>query len=504
MKRFIVLVGILFLFSCGKKSVRSSGYEFPKIHYGELPKEVLPKNIDETEMKKEIPPLQKAYLSFYLHPARSFSDVDDELIQAFRGERFAENLDRNVELRKSFDLYTNLILKYPTEKAFLALRAGKTLLKLKDWNRSSRYLYQAYIDGDRSSELFYALSLVQKYKEHDLKKALVTALQVDPTQLWTSAQDYEVYLAELYADLGNLEQAKITYHKAVVRNPERFFVRYDLLPFYVEHKDFEDAKKYLKQSYDYLMSLTNQAFHKKAVSQKIYLNRANGEETFEYAFNLSDRFIHHPNLLYYLPSMHIQKRILSSGLSLPVKETKEKRWDKIYYNLMEDIWNNGNASSFVLLEALPSHTNMKSDFAKTGSSIKKLYFYNPVFIQILPTNDVWISTNTNGMSEGEFELVTNENHLIWMTNLQINHLIHISKMAVDEDQTWDYLAVGIVASNEVSFTFILPKTQTCITKNVWIDTPNARLVVQDIDQNGKKDWYLLDQGVSLLNPPMSP
>lgn len=488
MKKLLILLffPMLFFISCGKTSVQ------PEIG--------LKKTIQPEENKISI--IQKTNFSFiYLQYNTNKTLLDNlqgdtnfsEFIDGVSNE-MASALNRNKNLSNAIVIYERLTNKFDLEKGYLFQRMGISYFKLKNLSKANKYINQAIMENTANPELTYYKSLLLMYYNKNPGGALDLINRTDLDSIPVSKQDLLVYQGSLQEALSNPSAALNYYQTALNIDPLRFYQNYDLTYFLLKSGNDEKAKTYQQESFAGLMGLKKDGFTLKAYVQAINVNRALKRETLSIHFNLQDIYNVYNNILYNYSNPETIDRIKSAHLQIPQIERKKPS----YYALLEDFADTKNSSAIFLVEGLAGVTNIANGYPKISAGIYKLMITNTAMILLSATNIYLISTNSNDVNS-RLTIQTNQSNIIFMTNADFTYYWGSYKYDVDNNGIWDFIEVGFNGSNQVEMEIFHPENSRVDTIQFPIKRAGTVFVIQDINNDGKNEYILLDDKVTLLN-----
>ncbi len=426
---------------------------------------------------------------------------NDDFLNALTNEFDGFQLSREKSLKKAISLYEQMTNQFEEEAGFLHQRIGECYFKMKNYQQSDEYLNLAILENVENSELFYYLAMIKYYYKKDLNGSEYYIDKINPEDLYIGRQDFLVFKAILEWELGNKDIAYTTCQIAIDIDPARFYKNYDLLPVYVHDGEFQEAEQYLKKSSSILMMLKQKKYHIKACNQMIYLNRMLKKPTFSMDLKLTYGFDIYPNILYFSKNIQSIDRKKSVSLQIPLFEKRQSRSDKnenAYSPVFED-YMDYNSNSFILLtECILGVSNVVNRFPEMSFPMPKLYCSNTISLILSPTNRYIITSNSNDNILSN-DIITNQSNLIYSLNSDFTYLININKFN-EISGSWGYVFYGFNSTNEICITVFYPDKMYAEKVNFFLKTGDATFIIQDVNQDGKEDWILLDDDVYILNP----
>jgi tetratricopeptide (TPR) repeat protein len=508
MKRYIIFIALILVTGgCGKRDI-------PQAVKGEapLPIRLSPEAAAQAEARErelqrretDKTTLQYNYDLFRLNRMRfrevPYTVTNDEFFSALKEEFETYALSREDNLRKAIRRYSVLIDSYPSERWFLVQRVGICHFKLKDYAQANKFISAALRSGFSNDEIRYYKSMLRAYYRKDLEGALHYVKRVNPVSAYLDRQDYLYYVGSLYLDLGDRNEAKKYFENALSLHPGRFYIHYDILNFYLDGGLNNEARVYAQNSFDYLMSLEESEYRKKAYSQMVLLNELTGRPTFRYRFNIQPQFDHFGNIFYFTPSTRLIQRARSSHVELPVAERRQDRRDLIFYPLYEDMTEFNGKTGYVVIAGLPAITNARYEGNPLFTPKSKIFTSSNIIMLIRPTNAYYYITNTNLPPVSPNYIVTNHSNAIFTEVLDIKFYHETLKYNLDGGKYWDYIIIGYDGTNVVTVTFFYPSRLETEKLSFMLNKHNAEIIIQDFKGNGENEIILIDDDVYYLKP----
>jgi hypothetical protein len=417
---------------------------------------------------------------------------------------FPKEKSISTGLSNAIAAYEKLLKDYPDEADFLYQRIGICHYKNENYRQAYSTILLALSLGAANSEIYFYQSLLFLNYKKDPKNALESLKRAKNDELFINRQDYLAFQAFLYNNSGGGNQALTAYWEAKSLNPVRFYENYDLLPLYLEKGKIEEAKSYAQESWKILSQSKTPYYRLKACQQKIRFNQLSGAETAVFDLDLSDVFNYYHNILYFYKPVFPIRREKSKDLEIPLQEKKKASADKVYYSFFEDYSEWSNTSEIFLLEGVFDSTSVGNSFPKLSPPVSKYIIANSTALLLSPTNVFVILTNSFLPTNSRSYIISNQSNLIYSQALDCNYYFAAQRFSVDQDQVWDYILVGFDAANRLKIFVFYPDKRKWDKFQYSIESSSAKVVVQDINQDGKSDFILLDKDVVFLKPEKTP
>lgn len=433
------------------------------------------------------------------YTATPYTITDNTLFTAFSNEFYTGLMNPAPSLTNAANLYLSLTNRYTNDLGFIFTRAAACLIQISDYRSAGMLLNRSLMSGYDSDETFYYKAQISAYYETNYATALFYAKQIKPKYLYTNPQDFAYFLADLYLLGGDNRRAIAAYNDAIAIAPGRFYILFDLTPVYISMEEWGLADSYSADSFRYLVSLDKPEFRIKAYRQRIELNRAMRQPTWNYRFDLAAGFDLYPNLFYFLPNQIYIKRLLSSAIVLPVKEKKETRNDENYYPTYESVVDFNDGTGYFLTAGRMTYTNdLLVRVLGTYCPTSRLYYQTNVAILMTPTNTYRAITNRNLPTNSPYRVQTVESNGIDVERLDFRYWITTDRFDADSDRQWDFVILGYNKTNDVVVSVYYPSKYSAEYFHFTMTRHDAEVVIQDFDRDGKNEIIALDNDVYIL------
>lgn len=431
--------------------------------------------------------------------ALKYTITNKDFFGALEAEFDVFALSRKNNLITAIKKYNSLTKKIPKEKGFLVQRIAICYYKLKEYNKANKYLNAAIKISPWNSELAYYKTLLLSYYNKDFNKAAVFAGMVDTSDVFINSQDFLYLHSFIENKAGNKQKVLPLLKKSIDVQANNFYLHYNPLQLLIDIQAIDFAKDYIKKSSDYLISLDMPKYRKKAYSQIVDLNRYLKKNTFIYRFALSKQYDFFPNIMFFGKSPGFIKRDKTFHLDIPLKEKKEHRRDAVYYALHESIVDYKNNSGLFLVMGSVLVTNVRYKYDELHTPVRRLVFYSNKILLLSPTNIYVIITNTAVNTNHPEYVATNQSNVIFSADIDCKYYIDTFRCDVDNDKNWDYGIVGFNSTNQGVLTVYYPSLDIVKKTSFTLKTHNAKLVIQDINDDGSNEIILLDDDAYFLN-----
>lgn len=498
--RGLILLGTLILLSCTQQPVK-----------GEIPtREQLSETLVKNQ-KKQLAQLKttNTYQSDYevfrynLLTGQNlpYTSGSTPYLQALRDEFDSFSLDPDSGLQSALRTYAELILADPSEtNLFILQRAGIVYYKLGNHSRANSFLAECLMRGAANPELFYYKALLSAYHQQDFRSAAWYLKRIPLDKSLIPPQDILYFLGRMEEELGDMAAAERWYLSSLQNAPSRFYIMYDLLPFYTRWQNLDRASSYIKKSSDYLSSLKDPRLLIKGLSQLLEYKHLSGTDSLQYHFSVDFPYDYYPNLYLFAKSPGLAAKRLSQGLDLPINEQKKVRTDVLMYLTMEDLYDSPELNSLVILGGGLTVSNVRYLNKRLYTPVTKHFFYTNVIALMSPTNQVFILTNTARSTNHPEYVTTNVNNSLYKETLAFDYLLDFAKVDMDGDMQREYVVIGIAESNRIGLAVFNPVRRLTEMYYFTLKNHDARLYIQDTDGDRRKELILLDDQVYYLKP----
>lgn len=393
------------------------------------------------------------------------------------------SLDREKRILEAINGYSNILSSITDEEeiTFFRQRIGVSYYKLKNYDASYKMLSQIYSwmvsNGRVDNELFYYLALLNLTFKKDAQNALKFLTDSEPFVSTLEAMDYYYFCTRVALLAGKKEEARKFFRKAYSIDRGMFKKKYgDEVSYYFPEEEFFSEKS-----------------DNKNLEKLILENRRRKLETFTIELNLSPLFEKERDILYFysLPASVYRPYIRDYREIFSKFVTNNREFYSAAFCFYNDRLDNDKYSYLLVLGSLsPLLRKSKSLPAKETRIIRC-----PAIIFVgFETNLSVIETNTQYVSNSiltNVQILTNVSSII----LPFEYLWKIQKIELNNDEYWDYLFVGINnKKNEAVFSVLDGKTLSIaytFTNN--IDSYRARLYIQDVNGDDRKEIVLIDE-----------
>ncbi len=511
MKRIIIVLPVLLLISCGGGK--------PEVRMGVIPTQHLlfdEKFIAlEQKLKKDSSfasqnsfnvNCQYFRINQIKYSKIPYTIKNPGYFTALSNEFSMTSIDRTASLNAALNGYIALLQKTPDQKAYLLLRIGVCHFKLGNMQQANKYINQSIMTGKPDSETYYykTLLLINYTKEYD--KALKYAEKIDSAAVFIPSAEIECMKAMIAEKTGDFRKAMEFYEKAWRADPEWFYTRYNLVDLYLGLGEHQKAQVYAENAFEYLLSLKTAPYTSLAYLNYTHYNKLIGVETMEFSFDLPVEYDAANNIHYYSPNAsYLIERYKSAGLKIPLKETKVGVAKNIYWASKERYIDFGKDSGMLLTMGNVIITNIRwEDEFLDFYYFPKRYFMSPVALLITSTNSFYISKNPAKEPGAKGYITTNISNTIQMIELPFAYYLDDLLFDVDNDNNWDAVYFGYNPTNDVMMTIFYPAHKKSETFKLPVTVHNAKVVIQDIDRDGKNEIILIDKEAVLLKPVPTP
>lgn len=501
----ISVLSVLFYLSCSKTQIKqeanSTVTREPVQQLTETP--VRPQ--EETNQNQIDPlSLQYQYEVFIKNqkvPGSSYYTVTNtNFINALANEMNQFKLSRDSSLKDAISNYDILTQEIPEEAGFLHQRMAVSYFKMQNYSEADQYLNLAISEDFLNNETYYYKTLLEFYFQKDPKDAMLFYRNVNPKALDIHLQDWKALEASLYLESGNTNMAIVSYQAALKIDPVRFYQFYNLLPFYLSLPKIDTAQNYVRDSVKNLLSLKNKAYRIKAYEENILFNQKQKIETIDIDLGLSSSYDYYPNLLLFSRNARTGEKFRSRQLAIPLQEKKHSPNDKVYSSVFEDYWDDGTESKVLLAESILDLTNIRSRLKGNIPSMVKLIATNTTVLLLSPTNTVFITTNLAINPSSRDYIVSNQSNALDLFTPDFQYFSQAYRVDMNTNRFWSYVFLGWSDANLLCSAILNPQLKTWEIYKTPIKTSGARLIIQDINQDGKKEILLLDDDVYTLSP----
>ncbi len=423
-------------------------------------------------------------------------------LEALSNEFAYYSLSRETLLTRAADQYLSLTNAFPDQTAFLLQRAGICRFKLRDLPGANKYLSLALLSGapgrDAGSELYFYRAMTLLYRNRDAEGALRNLKKINPRELDVDRQDLLVFEASAYAEMKDYSRAHGLYRSALNVNPERFYGNYDLTPFYRAAGRDGEIPQYVRSSFSALEKHKDPAFRVRAYGQLVEEKVSRGTDGLVYDFGLSAGYTYYPGMMYYYDHPRPMDRIKSFFLQTPLKDRRSYRSERIYYTVFEDYLDGQKESRVLLVQALMDVTNIRHPFSGVSDTLTRTFATNTTLLLLSPTNIFLVLTNSLVATNARDRVLTNQSNVILTRTLNFPYYITTEYCDLDRDGKWEYLFLGFDRTNTVTALLFNPDTLRFAGVKFPVRSAGAKLVIQDVNGNGRNDVVLLDDDVYFL------
>jgi hypothetical protein len=493
---------------------RYSGYDMKIIFILPLLLAVFFSSCSRGGVRKDIPlGYKKDSLSYNCEVFRSnlshakksrYTLTNTAFLTALSNEFAVYDLSRDRKLNDAIDGYLGLTNSFTNERGFLFERIGVCYFKLKDLGQAYKYIELSLFENADDSELYFYQSMLLTYYKKDPDRALTALKYVDLSRIDMNRQDYLAYQASVYTALKDYKKAFDFYQTAILTDPRRFYMNYDLT-YFLQHAGFEkELSFYIRKSFSQLSEMKEKPFRVKAYRQMVLLNRLEKQETLEYRYHFSDGYEYYPSPLYYYDDPRPVERIKSYNLQIPLSERRNYATEKVFYPVFEDYLDLRGSSMILLTESMLDISNIQHPFLKESTMVPKIVGTNTELLLLSPTNIYLLVTNQDIPTNSKGYVVTNQSNVIYMKDLNFTYYADTEYFDMDKRGGWDFVFFGFNRNKEAVVTFYYPVKNEWRTLHYPLKKPDAEFVIQDLNNDGKYDLVLLDDDVYFLTNEKMP
>lgn len=403
-------------------------------------------------------------------------------------------------LKKALTNYQELLTNSLSsiDKAFILQRAGISSFKMKDYKSASLYLNQSFLENFNNAELAYYRAMLTAYHSRNLPLASASLERIRLESTGLDRQAYLFFQGSLYFLQKSTSQAFSYFENALRIDKKAFYLKYDLLPFYLDAGRLNQAADYQKESFAALISLKTAEARIKAFEQAAYLQDYLRSDIFIHQLKLSEIFNYYPSIPFCYQSPSYFDREKSQGMEIPLLERRQSMKDEVYNCFQEDYIDLNDKSYLLLIEGVVSVTNIKSRVQGSRTPTLRLLVSKPNLLLLSPTNQYILITNNTLSSNDRNYIVSNQNNVLFQTNLNFNWLWSVKKFKALKKPGWDYAFFGFNSSNQAACMLFYPDTLRFDSYSFTLTKNNASFVVMDVTNSGTPSAYLLDKDVYLL------
>lgn len=373
------------------------------------------------------------------------ANINKLYFEALSNEFDHLSLYRKNKLDKAISIYSSLTNLNEEEATFIKQRTGISIYKKGDFDSSFNILTNVFSQLEkqkiRNDELYYYLAINYIYK-NEIDKALKFIKLSKPSVLTIDIMGFNYLIAKLSLWNNNTNEAITYLNKAINIDKKLFEKRYG-----------EEATTIFKNIYK----------EKKT---------ENNKETFKIVFDLPAIYNQSKNIEYFYDMPSIVSRPVINRFRTYI--TNVISLQNKFYCFYEDFYFKNETNSFLLLTAIPS----KNTTSIKGMQIKEIFFATtPLLLTFDIVKKTIIQTNivSNLIITNNIEL-TNSNRI----TLPFNYIWKIEKVALNNDDYWDYLIIGLNKTNEIVYTIYDPYLdKLSLIKTNYIKTYNSYLIISD-------------------------
>ncbi len=459
------------------------------------------KNTSRTELPSG-DKLYDYYLFFLSHDKGSVSplkDVPSHFLTGLSNE-FINSLVYGDKALSNAEVQYLMVTNEPdNSNGFVYQRIGIVDLKMRNYTNSYGYINLALGEGAENPEIYYYKAMLLFYYERDYKDALDYLDRIGKDSRLIDYQDVLFLKGCLKCEKSDYNSAFSTFMAARDMNPGRFYINYDILPYFIRSEILNDLNAYIKDSFKYLISLGNKSYRLKAYRQSILYNRLQNRETLYISFNLPPNYDYFTNLLYfYSRGFPVIEKHKSQNVISPMQEKRRTARDLVYSPLFEEYSDSEGGSSIFLQEGILILTNLHLFPASFSVPIPKLMAVSNVIMLLSPTNRYEILTNLNKPTNSKDYLISNTVNGIYITNCPYDYFFTTGIFDLRNDSNWDFVTVGFNTNNKAVAMLFYPDLKKVETYSFSIKKHDSAFVIQDFNGNNKPELILLDDDAYIL------
>ncbi len=497
-KNTVFILFLSLIFSCTPKAVK-----------GEMPPQLKMKQ-ENTEKQAELiqkikdpDPYRLNFEIFRYNQLslidKAYENADPDFLSALSNEFMVYTMDKKDYLMIALNKYADILQKTPQNtNSFILQRVGVVYYKLNQKDKANKFLSRALLDQQENDELFYYRALLAAYYSRNFQTAAWYLKRINLKESLFPAQDILYFIGKMEEEQKNYGGAERYYMDALNVSPSRFYILYDLVPFYQKWDRVESAVGYTEAAFSYLTSLSNAQLSMKAYRQKLELNRALLKDTYYHSFNIPAPYTYYPHLYYFMTSPYFASKSYASGLVLPINEQKNSRSDILMYLTYEELEDTLKNTGIVIIGGGLSITNFRYENKKLYTPVDKHFFYTNVISFISPTNQIFTITNFARPTNHPQYITTNIENSLYKSTLDFDYFLSADKFDMNRDKQWETLAFGIKSTNSIGMSIFYPALKKTESFTLPIRRHDAELYIQDLDNDGKNEIYLLDKGVKII------
>jgi tetratricopeptide (TPR) repeat protein len=486
MKSLFVLsvFSILVLFSCGQAPERPENNARIKDNAGQ--------SLDNK--------LYNYYIAFRSRSdGKALKGCPEKLLYALSVEFISNIITGDKALSNSVLLYSSLTNEPDVSEGFIYQRIGAVFFKLRDYQEAYKYINTAILMGVKNPELYYYKAMLLYYYKRDYTGAENYLAKLDGTVSFLNKQDIEYLKACLKCEKSDFENAYLLFMSAKEIDPGRFFIYYDILPYFIRSDILGKLDGYIKESFKYLVSLSNSNYRLKAYRELITFNRLQNRETLYIPFNLPEYYDYSTNLVYLFSGGYpLTEKRKSRDVISPLQEKRKTPRDLVYSPVYEEYADSDNGSSIFLQEGIVKLVDMRPFPFPNSYPVPHLITVSNVILLLSPTNCFDLISNSNSMDSSKISITSNARNELYITNCGYDYYFATSIFSLGGDKTWDFVTLGITASNRVVVNLFYPVQKKLETFSFSLKRHDSAFVIQDLKGSGKPELILLDDDVYIL------
>ncbi|MGC8764332.1 MAG: tetratricopeptide repeat protein [Brevinematia bacterium] len=443
-KKLSLALILLAILSCGKKEIKPE----EQISRGKIEKQIESKEPTKKGDYNNIYYLQ--FLSFlsnkHLYINLDLSTNLKNYHSALSNEFEINSLSRRKNLETAISNYTELIksLSNTEEINFIYQRIGICKYKNGDFKEAYKILSEVYFSNEKNMidneelKFYLALSLLAFKKDATTAYTLLSSSEPHISTLPPPNLYYALAKVSLLAQKTN--EAKAYLNKSISAGKDLF------------------SKKYRDEA----LLIFKDDIPKDSISLKSFTKK-DKEEIFKININLPliynelrdlSYFYEMPAILY-RPSIALFRDMITNSVVLKNR----------YYCFYEDIYFKNESYFRLLICGIPA--NIRVSDKKMG--IKDTYFVSDSLLLLANIETNYVITNI--LEPNSISVLTNEIQTTNCTkiNLPFKYLWKIEKVEANNDDYWDYLFIGINATNEMVLALFDVKKESfigIITNNI--------------------------------------
>ncbi len=464
------------------------------------PDQTLDKN-NQTNRNIIVDKLYNYYSAFRNGNSAQLKDCPPVFLSALSNEFILNVFTGEKALANAALLYSSMTNENDLNRAFINQRIGTVYYKMGNYPESYKYINTAIYEGTKNPELFYYKTLLLYYYKKDYTGAenYLENLDIGQTGPFLNYQDILFLKASLKCEKNDFNNAYSIFMKAKDIDPDRFFIYYDILPYFIRSDNPGILGGYIKDSFKYLTSFSNNNYRLKAYRELITYNRLQNRETLYIPFNLSENYNYSTNLLYFYSKGYpvIEKR-KSQNIISPLQEIKKTSRDLVYSPLYEEYVDSENGSTVFLQEGIVKLTNIRLFPYSYSIPVTKLITISNIILLLSPTNRFEVVTNADKQDSTKEYITSNALNEIYRINCPYDYYLDTGMFALENNKTRDFVTFGITTNNQVVVSIFYPVQKKLESYKFSLKRYDSAFVIQDIKGDNNPELILLDDDIYII------